>query len=115
MVPLNTESDRSRQIAILNDSFRTTFVGGSIFVTHGLHQSGDDFIRLALCAVRQFVAFDAGSDAHGEHDFGAMLVEGKSVFWKIDYFDPTMSRGSEDPASLAMTRRVLTVMLAEEY
>ena len=44
-----------------------------------------------------------------------MRVDGRKVFWKIDYYDPTMTQGSDDPASLALTRRVLTVMLAEEY
>jgi len=115
MVLSPAQDDRSRQIAILNDSFRTSFVGGTIFVTEGLHQVGDEFIKLALCAARQFVAFTGDNDPHNEHDFGSMLVEGRNVLWKIDYYDPTMTQGSEDPANLAVTRRVLTVMLAEEY
>src|SRR5579862_3450997 len=113
MNDLSTKQDRSRQIAILNDSFRTSFVGGSICVTAGIHAVGDEFVKLALCATRCFVRFD--DDEHQEHDFGAIEVEGRKLFWKIDYYDPRMKGGSDDPANLALTRRVLTIMLADEY
>lgn len=113
MVLSTLHIDRLRQIALLNDSFRTTFVGGSIFVTNGVHAVGDDFIKAALLAVRTFIGFN--EDDSPEHDFGIMLVVGRKVYWKIDYYDPTMTVGSEDPASLALTRRVLTVLLPEEY
>lgn len=109
------QSDRSRQIALLNDSFRTTFIGGTICITAGLHLVGDDFVKAALLAARAFTAFCEDNDPHHEHDFGAMEVDGRQLFWKIDYYDPTMTQGSEDPSSLGLTRRVLTVMLAEEY
>lgn len=107
--------DRSRQIALLNDSFRTTFIGGTICITAGLHLVGDEFIKAALLATREFAAFSEDNDPYHEHDFGALEVSGRQLFWKIDYFDPTMTQSSEDPASLGLTRRVLTVMLAEEY
>jgi hypothetical protein len=113
MVPSTLQIDRSRQIALLNDSFRTTFVGGSIFVSQGVHQAGDAFVKAALLAVRTFIGFD--EDDTPEHDFGIMLVVGRRLYWKIDYYDPTMRAGSADPASLALTRRVLTVLLPEEY
>ena len=109
------EHDRSRQIALLNDSFRTTFVGGTVCVTAGLELIGEAFLKAALLATREFSRFDDGNDPHCEHDFGAFEVDGRKLFWKIDYFDPTMTQGSEDPGSISLTRRVLTVMLAEEY
>ena len=112
---LSTSTDTTARIAILNDAFRTTFLGGTVCVTAGLHLLGDEFVKAALLAVRQFNAFDRDNDPHEEHDFGALTVDGRKLFFKIDYFDPTMTVGSENPADKEITRRVLTVMMAEEY
>jgi len=107
--------DHVRKISLLNDSFRTTFVGGTVCVTAGLHLLGEDFVKAALAAVREASSFTEDNDPHGEHDFGALDIEDRKLFWKIDYFDPTMTIGADDPANNDSTRRVLTVMLAEEY
>jgi hypothetical protein len=115
MVLLQKESDRSRQIALINDAFRSTFVGGTVCVTAGLHLVGEEFVKAALLAAREFSSFSDDDDPYHEHDFGAVEIEGRRVLWKIDYLDPSMTQGSEDPASISLTRRVLTVMLAEEY
>jgi hypothetical protein len=37
------------------------------------------------------------------------------IFFKIDYFDPTLTYHSEDPADPGVAERVITIMLAEEY
>lgn len=60
-------------------------------------------------------AYLAHNDPHGEHDFGSVEFLGRKFFWKLDYYDAAMEFGSDDPADLAKTTRVLTVMLAEEY
>lgn len=51
----------------------------------------------------------------GEHDFGAVEIEGETFFWKIDYYDETMSYLSPDPADPTITNRVMTIMRADEY
>jgi hypothetical protein len=114
MHDLSSERDRKR-IVQLNDVFRRTFVGGSLCITSGLQLRGPTFVRAALKAVRDQEEFSRDNDPNGEHDFGALTVYEQQVFWKIDYFDPTMTRGSENPADAERTRRVLTVMLADEY
>jgi hypothetical protein len=51
----------------------------------------------------------------GEHDFGMIRHGGLKVFWKIDYYDLNLRYGSENPSDPAQTRRVMTILLAEEY
>lgn len=114
---MNTKSklDHANRIAILNDAFRLTFLGGTVCVTAGLQKMGPEFVAKALRAVRIDDNFAADNDPYGEHDFGSVQVCGRKLFWKIDYFAPDMIHGSPDPANKEETRRVLTVMFAEEY
>ena len=60
-------------------------------------------------------SFNDDNDPWGEHDFGAVEVLGSKVFWKIDYFDATLTAGAEDPSDVKTCVRVLTVMLPDEY
>jgi hypothetical protein len=45
-----------------------------------------------LEAVAKFDAFDEGNDPYGEHDFGAIEVEGERLLWKIEYYDRKSQR-----------------------
>lgn len=100
----------------LNDRFRTEGRGnGSLMITIGVKERGPDFLRQAFQAVRSFNDFSSDNDPWGEHDFGAVEIEGEKVFWKIDYYDRTLTTGSPNPANEGLTHRVLTIMLASEY
>ena len=70
---------------------------------------------MAIRKVATFDDFSADNDPHGEHDFGSFDLAGDKFFWKIDYYDPTLEFGSDDPADPSKTTRVLTLMLAAEY
>lgn len=111
---MNTIS-RTELIRDLNDNFRTTLEGGKCLFTKGVSALGIPFSIAALAAVKAFVDFTSDNDPYDEHDFGAINVCERRVFWKIDYYDPSFSYASRDPANPATTRRVLTIMLAEEY
>jgi hypothetical protein len=70
---------------------------------------------LILNQVRAFSAFTKENDPFNEHDFGAFEFDEDTIFWKIDYYDLSLTYGSDDPADPAKTTRVLTIMLASEY
>ena len=84
-------------------------------MTAGVNELPDMVKAEALCAVAAFNSFTKDNDPHGEHDFGSVEVCGRTLFWKIEYYDPDLQYGSEDPADPAQTTRVMTVMLASEY
>jgi hypothetical protein len=54
-------------------------------------------------------------DPYQEHDFGMLTVDGHRVMFKIDCYDLELSGHSPDASDAAVTRRILTIMLADEY
>jgi hypothetical protein len=104
-----------RRIRVLNDNFRSTFIGGRVVMSSGVAALCLDVKAHAFIRVQAFAEFNADNDPHGEHDFGSFEVAGEKFFWKIDYYDSDMMFGSDDPSDPEKTTRVLTLMLAEEY
>ena len=102
-------------IRYLNDHLRQTLAGGVLVMTAGVIALGRARQLTILHAVAKLDTFDESNDPYGEHDFGALEIEGERLFWKIDYFDRNLSAHSPDPADPSVTTRVLTIMLAEEY
>ena len=111
------ESARSHRIRELNDEFRTALPrgGGRTVMTRGISVLDPDQVVRILERVRRYDSFDVGNDPYGEHDFGSFDDEGRRILWKVDYYDRTLAGGSPDPSDPAVTVRVLTIMLAEEY
>jgi hypothetical protein len=109
------ENQSTQKIAQLNDVLRTSFTGGRLMVTAGVSALPPSTQVDVLRAVQAFNSFTADNDPYGEHDFGRVEVGDCLVFWKIDYYDETLRYSSEDPADPALTVRVLTIMLTEEY
>lgn len=108
-------SAHSHRVRGLNDALRRSFSGGRIVLTADVEALPDATRAAILAAVRGFYAFDAHNDPHGERDFGAVEVDEVRCFWKVDCYDRDLCFASPDPTDPAITVRVLTVMLAEEY
>jgi hypothetical protein len=107
-----TKTDRIR---VLNDNFRSTFVGGRVLTTAGVAELPVDTKARLLLAVQSFSNFTNDNDPHREHDFGEIELEGERYFFKLDYYSLDLTAGSEDPADPEKTTRVLTIMRADEY
>lgn len=109
-------TDATLTIRRLNDSFRCSLSGGGKrLITAGVAALPAWDQAAILSKVMEHDEFTDDNDPHGEHDFGAFDHAGKRIFRKIDYYDPSMEFGSEDPADPVKTTRVLTIMFADEY
>ena len=123
-------SQRER-IARLNDLARSAMgVACTAVATQGFRALPASDQSRVRELIETFDAFTLDNDINGERDFGAIHqgrdgrwtaaypVQGdpvETVFWKIDAYGRDLRFGSEDPANPAVTRRVLTIMLASEY
>jgi len=109
------DEDQSAKIRTLNDAFRRSFQGGAVVLTAGIVALGSNVQDRIMAAVQAFDDFSQDNDPWGEHDFGTLALCGQTIFFKIDYFDPTRAMHSEDPTDPSKTERVMTIMLASEY
>lgn len=103
------------RLRALNDLLRRYHRGGTVLLTAGIRALDERTLRAVDTAIAAFDAFTPDNDPHGEHDFGAVTVAGETVFFKIDCYDLDHANHSPDPSDPTVTRRVMTVMLAEEY
>ena len=124
MTEQDTITATTLAIADQNDRFRRTWgadftVPGQIVVTRGVADLPQAAIAIIMQLVQQFSEFTEDNDPYGDHTFGAFEFESAgetySIFWKIDLYDLAYNMGSDDPANVDATRRVLTVLHASEY
>ena len=129
---LATAREQTARIARLNDMARQAMgVACTTVVTVGFRSLPASDQSRVRELIETFDAFDENNDPHGERDFGTIYQLGdgrwttertrvrdderERVFWKFDYYDRDLRFGSEDAANPTITRRVLTIMLADEY
>lgn len=113
-------------IAAQNDAFRKlAYLGiapeapiqGRMHVTRSLMEAGDGFMAEAVNVTGAFDTFEPENDPEGWHDFGAVEIQGETVFWKIDLYesDSDFRYGAEAPDNPETTMRVLTIMMARDW
>ena len=104
----------TEMVASLNDLFRKTLTLGlgRVILTQGAneHPKRNELIN----KVQLFNEFTPYNDAFGEHDFGAVRIDGDEFFFKIDYYENKECVYGADP-HFQPVYRVLTIMLASEY
>jgi Protein of unknown function (DUF3768) len=108
---------KTEQIRTLNDRLRQHLSGKerTAIITVGVAALGDEFVARIVKTIAVYDDFCHENDPYEEHDFGAFEAEGQVIFFKINYYDPTLTCHSSDPADPNVTHRVITIMLAEEY
>jgi hypothetical protein len=106
---------KTARIRALNDELRANFADGIAVMTPGIAALGAEAVARIVKTVAEFDDFCHANDPHEEHDFGVFDADGQRVFFKIDYFDKTLTYHSPDPTDPSVTERVITIMLAEEY
>lgn len=97
----------------MNDCARGSFQNCRVVITTGVDALDD--ITAVLRQVQLFDDFNDHNDPFQEHDFGSFKHQEQVIFWKWDYYDLDLSMHSPDPSDPAVTARVLTIMLADEY
>ncbi len=120
---VQAEARRAARIAAQNDAFRHVLLPGAapcplagrVAVTRSVAARGSAFMGTALVAVATDGAFTEQNDPDGDHGFGAVDVEGVTVWWKLDLYDADYHLGSERPNDPKVTARVLTILLPEDY
>ena len=129
---LASAREQTARIARLNDLARRSMgVACTAVATVGFRSLPEADQSQVRELIETFDAFDEDNDPHGERDFGTIYQLGdgrwtterprsrdderERVFWKLDYYDRDLRFGSEDAADPAVTRRMLTIMLADEY
>jgi Protein of unknown function (DUF3768). len=109
---VDTRTDRIRT---LNDDLRQHLLGGRAVITPGVAALGQQAVDRIIKTIAVYNDFCHANDPHEEHDFGSFQADGQTIFFKIDYFDTTLTYHSPDPSDPCVTERVITIMLADEY
>jgi hypothetical protein len=110
-----SEPNHTDRIRALNDNLRRNFSNGQAVITVGVAALGSEVVARIVKTVEIFDDFCHANDPHQEHDFGSFDADGKTIFFKIDYYDKTLTQHSPDAADPTIAERVITIMLAEEY
>ncbi len=108
-------SSQTEQIRALNDQLRQKLSTGLAVITPGVAALGPEAVDRIVKTISVYDDFCHANDPHEEHDFGAFKAEDETIFFKIDYYDNSLTCHSPDPADPSVTKRVITIMLASEY
>src|ERR1039458_7597024 len=109
---MDTRTERIRE---LNDDLRHHLTGGLAMITPGIAALGQEAVEGIVKTIAVYDDFCHANDPYEEHDFGSFEAEGQKIFFKIDYYDKSLTHHSPDPADPKVTERVITIMLADEY
>jgi hypothetical protein len=103
---------KTARIRALNDELRHNLSLGHAFMTPGVAALGPEAVARIVKTIEVYDNFCHANDPYEEHDFGSFEADGHTIFFKIDYYDSSLTVHSPDPSDPAVTKRVITIMLA---
>ena len=112
---MSEDATRRATIARLNDHFRFTGEDGWVFLSAGVAAQAVPVKDAIVHAVRNFDTFTSDSDPDGAHEYGMLTIHELQIIWEITYYRRDLGKAESDPADPATTKRVMAIMLAEEY
>jgi hypothetical protein len=105
-------TSETEKIRSLNDALRQNFRLGTAIITPGVAALGVAAVARIVKTVAVYDNFCHANDPYEEHDFGAFEADGHTILFKIDlYEEPEVKDSNGEP----IVKRVLTIMLADEY
>jgi hypothetical protein len=102
-------TNKTEAIRALNDELRQNLSTGTALMTAGVAALGAEAVARIVKTIAVYDDFCHANDPHEEHDFGSFEVDGHTIFFKIDYYDSTLTVHSPDPSDPAVTKRVITI------
>ena len=109
------KSTQTARIRTLNDELRKDFSQGHAVMTTGVAALGGEAVARIVKTIEVYDDFCHENDPYEEHDFGSFEIDDHTIFFKIDYFANDLAHHSPDPSDPAVTKRIVTIMLADEY
>jgi Protein of unknown function (DUF3768) len=105
-------NDSENWQAALDDVPWAKLTADVAIMTPGIAALGKEVVDRIIKTITVFDDFHHSMALENQHDFGSFEAEGRTIMFKIDYYD----YGLDCPdAGLTDPVRVVTLMLAKEY
>ena len=97
---------------LINDTFRKTFQGGKVVLTHGIRALSKTEVAEIMLKVSKFNDFTVANDPYEEHDYGSFECNGKeNHLEKLTITTRITNIVQKTQQTSQKQNRVLTIML----
>ena len=112
---METTTNDFDKIVALNDAFRRQFGPDDVILSRGVAalcpeaDRGDLFTEIKHAIATQL------DDAFGERSCGFVSYRDIPIAWRIEYYNLAGDDDSADPADETVTRRMMTLIIADTF
>ena len=90
------KSTQTERIRTLNDELRRNLSEATAVMTCGVAALGPEAVARIVQTIEVYDDFCHAKDPHKEHDFGSFEADGHTIFFKIEYYDTSLTYLSPD-------------------